>query len=180
MQAFARRGFQLRTASVETRLAYTSFLLLMLPGIATLVALSVGRMGLSPAAIVAHYRGGESEMSFPKTVWQLVEVSHFHLFTVPIVVLILSHLLYGTPASARLRIWLTSITFLGAFLDAVGPWALRYLSAGFSYVLLIGWIFLAGGAFMIVMLTLLAMWGPMRWFDNAKVSPRLTTRDDGP
>jgi len=162
MQAFARRGFQLRTASLETRVAYTGFLVLMLPAVATLVALAFGRMGLDPQAIATHYRGGESEISFPKTFWQLVEVSHFHLFTIPVVVLILSHLLYGTPASARLRVWLTTITFGGALLDAVGPWAVRYLAAGFAYVLIVGWMLLGGGCFLMVALTLFAMWGPKR------------------
>jgi hypothetical protein len=179
MQSFARRGFQLHTASLETRIAYTGFLLLMLPAVATLVALSFGRMGLDPHAIATHYRGGESEMSFPKTVWQLVEVSHFHLFTIPVVVLILSHLLYGTPATPRLRVWLTSMTFGGALLDAVGPWAVRYLAAGFSYLLIVGWIFLAGGSFLIVMLTLVAMWGPERWF-ACFASPLPTNGDHKP
>jgi hypothetical protein len=162
MQAFARRGFQLRTASLETRVAYTGFLVLMLPAVATLLALSFGRMGFDPQAIAMHYRGGESEMSFPKTLWQLVETSHFHLFTIPVVVLILSHLLYGTPASARLRVWLTAMTFTGALLDAVGPWAVRYLAAGFAYVLIVGWMFLGGGCLLMVALTLVAMWRPQR------------------
>jgi hypothetical protein len=179
MKAFARRGFQLRTASLETRLAYTGFIFLMLPAVATLVALSFGRMGLDPSAIAMHYRGGESEMSFPKTFWQLMETSHFHLFTIPVVVLILSHLLYGTPASARLRVWLTAFTFAGAFLDAVGPWAVRYLAAGFAYVLIVGWMFLAGGAFLIVMLTLVSMWGPEQWIERL-TSPRTPAGGDSP
>jgi hypothetical protein len=177
MQAFARRGFQLRSASLETRVAYTGFLILMLPALSTLVALSFGRMGLDPHAIATHYRGGDSEMSFPKTFWQLMEVSHFHLFTIPMVVLILSHLLYGTPASARLRVGLTSITFGGALLDAVGPWAVRYLSAGFVYLLIVGWMLLAGGALLIVTLTLVAMWGPKRWL-VLLASPAATNGDD--
>jgi hypothetical protein len=179
MKAFVRRGFQLRTASLETRIAYTGFLFLMLPAVATLVALSFGRMGLDPSAIATHYRGGESEMSFPKTFWQLTETSHFHLFTIPIVVLILSHLLYGTPASARLRIWLTSFTFAGAFLDVVGPWMVRYLAAGFAYVLVVGWMLLAGGAFLIVTLTLVSMWGPERWLERL-ASPRMSAGDNSP
>jgi hypothetical protein len=179
MQAFARRGFQLRSASLETRIAYTGFLLLMLPALSTLVALSFGRMGLDPQSIAAHYRGGDSEMSFPKTFWQLVEVSHFHLFTIPVAVLILSHLLYATPASPRLRIYLTSITFAGAFLDAVGPWAVRYGSASFAYLLLVGWMLLAGGALLIVLLTLIAMWMPKRW-GTRTASPASTTGDDKP
>ncbi len=170
MQAFARRGFQLRSASLETRIAYTGFVLLMLPALSTLVALSFGRIGLDPHSIAAHYRGGESEMSFPKTFWQLVETSHFHLFTIPVVALILSHLLYATPASPRLRIYLTSIVFTGAFLDAVGPWTVRYLSAGFAYLLMVGWMLLAGGSLLIVMLTLAAMWGPKRWGARAASS----------
>ena len=177
MQAFARRGFQLRSASLETRVAYTGFLALMLPALATLVALSFGRMGLDPQSIAAHYRGAEGEMSFPKTFWQLVEVSHFHLFTIPIVVLILSHLLYATPASTRLRVYLTSMTFIGAFLDALGPWAVRYLSASFAYVLIVGWMLLAGGGLLIVALTLVSMWGPKRWVSRI-ASPTPTKGDD--
>ena len=35
MKAFSRRGFQLRGTSLETRVAYTGFLLLTVPGAAT-------------------------------------------------------------------------------------------------------------------------------------------------
>jgi hypothetical protein len=171
MQVFTRRGFQLRTASLETRVAYTGFLLLMLPGIATLVALSIGRTGLNAHAIATYYRGGESEMSFPRSFWQLMEVSHFHLFTVPVAVLILSHLLYATPVSVRLRLWLTATTFGGALLDAVGPWAVRYLASSCAYVLILGWVLLASGSLLMVLLTLFAMYGPERWFAQFAPTP---------
>lgn len=171
MQVFVRRGFQLRAASFETRMAYTGFLALMVPAVATLIALSFGRTGWNPTAIAAHYRGGDSEMSFPKNFWQLMEVSHFHLFTVPVVVLILSHLLFGTPFSSRVRVWLTVATFTGAFVDAVGPWAVRYLAGGFAYLLIGGWILLGGGAAMIVVLTLFSMWSPERWLTRVAPPP---------
>jgi hypothetical protein len=179
MQAFTRRGFQLRTASLETRIAYTMFLFFMLPGMATLVALSAGRVGLDARAIATYYRGGASEMSFAKTFWQLVEVSHFHLFTVPVVVLILAHLFCATPASRRLRIWLTSVTFLGVLLDVVGPWAVRYLAAGFAYLLMVGWTLLATGVVLMVALTLVAMWAPERWVARL-VSPSRPEGQEGP
>jgi len=162
MQAFSRRGFQLRTASVETRVAYTAFLVLTVLGLATLIALSV-RVGITPNAITTYYRGDDSEMSFGKTFWQLVEVSHFHLFSVPVVILILSHLLYGTPTSTRFRIWLTLITFAGALLESVGPFAVRYLASAFAYALIAGWLLLAAGAGLIVLVTLLSMWASERW-----------------
>ena len=166
MQVFSRRGFQLRTASLETRVAYTAFLVLTALALATLLALAM-RVGVTPGAIATYYRGGESEMSFPRAFWQLVETSHFHLFTVPVVVLILSHLLYGTPTSVRLRVWLTLVTFAGALLEALGPWAVRYVAGAFAYALIAGWLLLAGGGALIVVITLLSMWGSERsvaWF----------------
>ncbi len=163
MQVFARRGFQLRTASLETRLAYSGFLALTLPGLVTLVALSVGRIGWSPHAIAVYYRGGESEMSFPKQFWQMVEVSHFHLFSVPIVVLILSHLVSSTAISVRARIVLTVMTYLGAALELAGPWAVRYVAGSFAYALIAGWVLLAAGMSCMVVISLVAMWSPDRW-----------------
>lgn len=162
MKAFSRRGFQLRSAPLETRVAYTGFLMLTVPGAASLVALS-GRVGFTPAAIATYYRGGETEMSFPKQFWQLMEVSHFHLFSVPVVVLILAHLLSATPVSVRARVWLTSATYAGALLEIAGPWAVRYLAGGFAYLLLLGWVLLALGIVAIVAVSLVSMWGPDRW-----------------
>ncbi|HUJ24881.1 MAG TPA: hypothetical protein VLW85_02605 [Myxococcales bacterium] len=132
----------------------------MVPGVVTLIALSIGRIGLSPHSIANYYRGGEGEMTFPKNFWQLMEVSHFHLFTVPVVALILSHLLYATPASVRARIWLTSMLFSGAIIDATAPWAVRYGAGGFACLLLLGWVLLSAGALLVVAVTLWAMWGP--------------------
>jgi hypothetical protein len=160
MRNFTRRGFQLRTASIEVRLAYTGFLLLMVPGIASLLALSLGRVGFTPGAIAMYYRGGDGEMSFPRTVWQLLEVSHFHLFSVPVVVLVLTHLLYAAVESQGLRVGLTLVTFVGAFLEIGGPWAVRYRSGGFAYALLAGWVLLGGGMALTVLVSLVALWRP--------------------
>ena len=174
MQVFSRRGFQLRKASLETRLAYTSFLILTVFGIATLIALSFGRAGTSPSAVATYYRGGDDEMSFPKTFWQLVETSHFHLFTIPVVVLILSHLLYATPVSIRVRVWLTVLTFCGALLDVLGPWAIRYISGLMAYALMLGWLLLGLGSIAIIGITLLSMWSPENWITRFAPSQRET------
>ncbi len=98
-------------------------------------------------------------------------MSHFHLFTVPVVVLILSHLLIGTPLSARARIWLVVMTFAGALLDVLGPWGVRYVAPGLVYVLLAGWLLLVTGSSLIVLLTLLSMWGPERWLASLEPPP---------
>ena len=46
MQVFARRGFVLRSASLETRIAYTVFVVLVVLGAVSMGALSVGRIGV--------------------------------------------------------------------------------------------------------------------------------------
>ena len=172
MQNFSRRGFQLRSASFETRLAYSGFVWLMVPAVASLLALSVGRMGVDPAGIAAFYRGGTDELSFPKTFWQLAEESHFHLFSVPVVVLILSHLLVATPVSTRVRVWLTSGLYLGALLEVAGPWAVRYLAASCAYLLLLGWGALALSMLLVVVVSLLSMWAPDGWISPWGAQPR--------
>lgn len=164
MRNFSRPGFQLRRAPLETRIAYTAFLGLTAFGLATLMALSVGRIGGTASAIAIYYRGGDGEMSFPKTFWQLMEVSHFHLFSIPTVLLVLTHLLFAAATSPRVRVSLTVGTYLGALLEAGGPWAVRYGSASFAYALLAGWVLLAGGCASMIGLTIASMWAPERWW----------------
>jgi hypothetical protein len=89
----------------------------------------------------------------------MMEVSHFHLFSVPVIVLILSHLLYGTPASTRTRLGLTIVTYAGAALELAAPWAVRYLAAGFAVLLLAGWVLLACGMLGMIGISLLSVWG---------------------
>jgi len=74
-----------------------------------------------------------------------------------------THLLYGTPTSVRLRVGLTLVTFSGALLEIVGPWSVRYVSGACAYVLMAGWLLLAGGVALIVVITLLSMWASERW-----------------
>ncbi len=175
MQVFSRRGFQLRTASLETRLAYTAFLALTVLGAVSMGALSVGRIGITPGAIAVYYRGGENEMSFPKQFWQLAEVAHFHLFSISVVLLILSHLLSATPVPARARLAVIGATTAGAFLDIGAPWAVRYVSGAFAYALLVAWLLLAGGMLCMLAISLVCMWGPERWSYGKATPARVET-----
>jgi hypothetical protein len=160
MKDFSRSGFRLRRAPPEVKLAYTAFLALVVPGIASMVALSIGRIGVTPTAIATYYRGGLTEMSFPKPLWQLMEEAHFHLFSIPVVLLILTHLLFATDCPPRWRTGLTLASFVGAFVEIFGPFAVRYLAAGFAWVLPIGWLLLCLGMLGCTIVSLVAIWGP--------------------
>lgn len=176
MQVFAKRGYQLRTASPETRLAYGVFLALTVLGAASLGAMSIARVGFRPTAIAAYYRGGESEMSFPKQFSQLAEVTHFHLFSIPVVLLILSHLLSATPVPSRARLWIIGATFVGAVLDIGAPWAIRYVAGAFAWALLAGWLLLGGGMLCMLVASLVYLLGPERWSSSP---PELSRNGNG-
>jgi hypothetical protein len=63
---------------------------------------------------------------------KLLEVSHFHLFTVPVFLLIVAHLFMLTGLSSRAKTawiasaWLSGLAHMGA------PWAVRYGGAGWA------------------------------------------------
>ena len=159
MHVFIKSGYRLARTSLETKIAYSGFLGLMLPGIASMVALSV-RVGLTPHAIAAYYRGGDGELSFPKEFGQLMETAHFHIFSLPIVLLVLTHLLFATGCPPRLRLVISVASFLGAILEIGSPFAVRYWSADFAITVLIGWILLSAGMLAAVLFSLWALWVP--------------------
>lgn len=160
MHVFIKSGYRLGRTSLETRLTYSGFLLLALGGVGSMLALSLGHLGASPHAIAVFYRGGDGEMSFPKTLWQLMETAHFHLFSIPVVLLVLTHLLFATACPPRLRLILSLVSWLGAALEIGAPFAVRYLGAPFAYAVLLGWAALTFGMVGSIGYSLLALWGP--------------------
>jgi hypothetical protein len=159
MHVFIKSGYRLGRTSLETRITYSAFLLLMLPGLGTMLALSLGRIGIHPEAIAAYYRGGQGEMSFPKELWQLMEEAHFHLFSVPIILLILTHLLFATGSPPRTRVTISLGLWIGALFEIGGPFAVRYVSGAFAWLLLLGWVLLSLGILASVGYSLAALWG---------------------
>jgi hypothetical protein len=134
-------GYLLRHARVEMRLVYTAFLALTLLGMATVAAFQLVHVGPTPARIAAYYRGGSrgDGMAFTKTFRELVEVTHFHTFTMSVAYLILAHLLLCTAASERVKRIGISAGFLGLLGDLLSVWLIRYGSPAFAYLQLASW-----------------------------------------
>ena len=100
MRVFGASGYLLSDARVDVRLAYTGFLVLAAIGMATMAMLQWVHIGPTPGNIATYFRGGEREgaMTFPKTVRELVELTHFHAFIMGVVYLVLAHLVVATSA----------------------------------------------------------------------------------
>ena len=155
MREFGKGGFSLRRAPAPLRLVYGAFVVLTVPGLLSQLAFHVGRIGLSPAAIALYYRGGEQGdvMAFPKTFGQLLEVTHAHAFTMPVVFLILAHLFVSTGASDRFKAVVLTVTFAGLFGDLLAPWLVRYVAAGCAWFALVAWTLEAAGSTVLVAVT---------------------------
>lgn len=97
---------------------------------------------------------------------KLLEVTHFHLFTVPVFLLIIAHLFMLTGLSqAAKTAWIVA-AWLAALLHLAAPWLVRYGSPS------VAWIYPLSGAAMAVTTTMLTvypmivMWRPRP--DSAK------------
>jgi hypothetical protein len=142
MKSFASRGYLLRDARLEVRLAYTGFLVLATIGLLTLAAFQLVHVGPTPADVALHYRGGEraGEMLFPKTFRELVELTHFHAFVMGIVYLVEAHLLIATDAPESVKRGAIVLGFVALAGDLVGGWLVRYVSALFGYWQVACWL----------------------------------------
>jgi hypothetical protein len=186
VRQFATSGFRIWNLSREAKLVYTGFGLFALLALAVSMLFYEDLVGPRTPGVAAYYAGsrapaaaparsdgtgpaielpgGEDDASARITVAvsyrKLLEVTHFHLFTVPVFVLIIAHLFMLTGLSSTTKTvwiaggWLASLAHLGA------PWLIRYGGRGWS------WLYPASGALMGVTLTvmtiypLVVMWLP--------------------
>lgn len=106
-------------------------------------------MDLTPKSVVDYYLGSEANFTQPRSYQGMLEVSHFHLFSMGILVLTLTHLMLMTEFSTRLKIWLSSLTYLSALADEGAGWLVRFVHPAFAYFKV--------GAFMVLELSLASL-----------------------
>ena len=90
-------------------------------------------MDLTPDSVVAYYLGSEEQFTQPRSYQGMLEVSHFHLFSMGMLVLTLTHLMLMTEFPVRLKIWLSSLTYAAALADEAGGWLVRFVHPLFAY-----------------------------------------------
>lgn len=90
-------------------------------------------MDLTPDSVVAYYLGSEEQFTQPRSYQGMLEVSHFHLFSMGMLVLTLTHLMLMTEFPVRLKIWLSGLTYASALADEAGGWLVRFVHPLFAY-----------------------------------------------
>jgi hypothetical protein len=122
----------------QHRKSLLNSLVLMFLGYIALLWVSNGlmyfhHMDLTAQSVVAYYLGSEEQFSQPKSYQSMLEVSHFHLFSMGMLVVTLTHLMLMTNFSVRLKIWLSGMTYLSAIADEAGGWLVRFVHPLFAY-----------------------------------------------
>lgn len=124
--------FVLQHAPRRTKVTYTALLLYLLFGLVTIVAIESLKTGWTPQGVSDYYRGNEQKFMFEKTPLEMLEVTHMHLFSVPVVFFILAHAFSMTTLSEKIRLRVVGAAFASVFFSIGSPWLIRFGSAGLS------------------------------------------------
>lgn len=122
----------------QNRQLLLNSLILMFLGYILLLWISNGlmyfhKMDLTPASVVSYYLGSEEDFTQPKSYQSLLEVSHFHVFAMGMLVLTLTHLMIMTNISVVLKVWLSALIYLSAIADELAGWLVRFVHPDFAY-----------------------------------------------
>ena len=124
---------------MNTRLLITCFYVVMVLAVAVGMINYRVRTSLTPAGTEAYYRGNEndegaSQMMFPKTTRELLDVTHPHLFEEGIILFVLCHLFGLTKVRERKKRLMYLSVFSVFLIDTGMPWLTRFVSPAFAPV----------------------------------------------
>jgi hypothetical protein len=168
----------LDSLSLEARVLYTGFCLFLLIGSATSIWLySDDGHGLSPANTTQYYLGnagdaapaprehGGPALDIPqenivvaKDARAVVETFHFHLFSVPVCLLIVGHLFMMTSWTTRKKVIVIAIGSFATLFHLVGPPLVRFVWSGFSIAFVISAILMTLTWALMLIAPLVEMW----------------------
>ena len=137
-QYYSYKRFRLDRAPFNTRLLITCFYVVMVLAVAVGMINYRVRTGLTPEGTEAYYRGNEnapgevSQLLFPKTVRELLNVTHPHLFEEGIILFVLCHLFGLTKVRERRKRLMYLSVFSVFLIDTGMPWLTRFVSPVFA------------------------------------------------
>jgi hypothetical protein len=146
----------------QHRKSLLNALVLMFLGYIALLWLSNGlmyfhHMDLTPDSVIAYYLGSEEQFTQPRSYQGMLEVSHFHLFSMGMLVLTLTHLMLMTEFSVKLKIWLSAGTYTSALADEAGGWLVRFVHPLFAYFKIAAFLLLEFSLAALVMVVVISL-----------------------
>jgi flagellar biosynthesis protein FliR len=148
----------LRALRWETRFIYTLFLAFSFAGFVAAGAMIASRSGFGAGGIADYYAGHEEEMVYPKTRGELLEYTHFHLFSMPLFLFVQGHLFLLTRLPRRFKVWTVALSFTAAACHTASPWLITYVAREFSLLLIAARAVLAVTILLFTVFPLAEMW----------------------
>ncbi len=161
MQDFARPKSRFAALPSEAKLVYSIFLVFTLAGLALSMVLTRDMVGLDLEGLDTYYAGSPeappattssaADLGGPAVVLppeasevgqhgampfrKLLEVTHFHLFSMPVYLLILSHIFMLCAVAKRTKMVWIAVGTAGTALHIAAPWVATHggLAAAISY-----------------------------------------------
>jgi hypothetical protein len=133
------------------------------------------KMTLAPSSVVAYYLGDEATYQPARTYQGLLEVTHFHLFAMGMLLLVLTHLMLFVPVRSSWKVVLISIPFLAAALDEGGSWLVRFGSPDFAIVKVAGFLLLQAS---LAALIIVSLWSVFTTAQAANYTGFVDDEDD--
>lgn len=165
MRFFSPGIRQLAKFSLPMKISLTFFVAFMLLGLATSIALYHQQFAFDSGQASTYYLGNADEVDaevffVEKSYRQMLEVTHFHVYILPIVYLGFIHLYFLSTRSDREKIAMSFLVFGSAFVEILLPWIVRYALPGAS-----GLFWLSGGILSVTtvwmsFVCLMEMWAP--------------------
>lgn len=107
-------------------------------------------MDLTFDSVVTYYNGNEEQFIPAKSYDGMLEVLHFHLFSMGMLAVTLTHLMLMTEFSVRLKIWLSSLTYFSAIAEEFAGWLVRFVHPQFAYFKIATFITLELSLFLLI------------------------------
>jgi len=112
------------------------------------------KMTLSPASVVAYYLGNEATYQPARTYQGLLEVTHFHLFAMGMLLMVLTHLMLFVPIRSSWKALLIALPFFAAALDEGSSWLVRFVSPDLAFLKVAGFLLLQGSLAALIIVSL--------------------------
>jgi hypothetical protein len=150
--------FSYRRAPTGVKLTATVFLLFAVLGLGIAALQIYVKTGLTVRGVLAHYRGDEAAFQTPMGFAELVEITHAHAFTMPMLAVTLGVAFALTQAAERLKQLVVMSLAVGVLLELGLPWVVRYGAPWTVHLFNVAGILLGGALILAVVVPLYEMW----------------------
>lgn len=164
MRFMAQGQRQLASFSPPMKISLTFFIVFMLLGLASSLAFYHQQFSFDSAQASLYYRGNADDLEaqtffVEKSYRQMLEVTHFHAYIMPVVYLAFIHLYFLSTRSEREKTIMAVVTFGSLLLEMLTPWLVRYAFPGLSGLFWVSGLGISAGTVWMSVVCIWEMWG---------------------